>query len=270
MKQETYLTILFIGDVVGKLARRSVVHALPDLKKESGADVVIVNGENAAHGHGITESNFVQLMEGGVDFITLGDHAFDRNETHDLLNQNKNKIIRPVNFPQGASGEGFAVLEIGTKKLLVINAVGRVFMKADYDDPFRAIDEVLKRYEGQNLAGIIVDFQAEATSEKAAMGWYLDGRVSALLGTHTHVPTADAKVLPQRTAFISDIGMVGARDSVIGVQKEPIVKSFLDQMKSIKNPEEEGVCQLNSVVVKIDPKTGNAVSIKRLDKEINL
>lgn len=262
------LKILFIGDIVGKIARKAVTKALPDIKKEFKPDLIIANGENSSHGFGITRSTYEEIKNAGVDVVTLGDHAFDKKEAFELLDQEKEHLIRPANFAPNLPGAGFTTIEIGSKKILIINLVGRVFMKKDFEDPFKKIDEILAQFENEKLAAIFIDFQAEATSEKIAFGWHVDGRVSALVGTHTHVPTADAKILPQSTAYVSDVGMVGARDSVIGFVKDEIVKSFQNQISGIKEPEENGACQFNSVLIDIDTKTGKATKITRLDKEI--
>jgi 2',3'-cyclic-nucleotide 2'-phosphodiesterase len=264
------LKILFIGDVVGKLARHALTKELKNIKKEADADLVIVNGENATHGHGITRSSYDEIIKAGADVITLGDHTFDRKETAELLDSNKNTIIRPANYPNKTPGVGSTVFEVGSKKILVINLLGRVFMKMDYNDPFLAVDTLLSQHANEKFSAIFIDMHAEATSEKRAMGWHLDGRVSAVIGSHTHVPTADAVILPQGTAYASDVGMVGARDSVIGVQVAPVIKSFLSQIKTILEVEENGPCTFNAVLIKIDPKTTKAVSIKRLDKEISI
>lgn len=264
------LKILFIGDTVGKVARKALQKALPDIKKSIGPDVIIANGENATHGSGITLEHYNELRALGIDLITLGDHAFDRKQAANLLEKEKMHILRPANYPPDASGQGETVIECGTKKILVINLLGRVFMKMNYDCPFRTADALLKKYERKKIHATIVDFHAEASSEKNAMGWHLDGRVSAVLGTHTHIPTADAKILPQGTAYVSDTGMVGAKDSVIGVKKDAALRGFLTQIPQLLEPLEEGMCLINSVLLEINPKTQKAISIKRLDKEIDV
>lgn len=262
------LKILFIGDIIGRLARQALAKILPELKKEYDLDLVIANGENAAHGMGITKKTYDELIGAGIDFVTLGDHAFDKDEVNLLLADQKNPIIRPANFPPQVAGQGAKIIDVGSKKVLVVNLVGRVFMKMDYDCPFRKIDEILDQYKDQKLSAIIVDFHAEATSEKTAFGWYVDGRVSAVLGTHTHVPTADTKILPKGTAFNADVGMVGAADSVIGVNKEAAIKGFLYQTPRMLEPVEDGQAIINSVLIEVDSETKKAIAIKRVDKLI--
>lgn len=260
--------ILFIGDVVGKIGRRAFAKIIPEIKKEHSPDLILANAENATHGTGLTEKNYQELKAYGVDLMTLGDHAFDRNETSALLDKEKNSLLRPANYPPGLPGKGYAILEQGSKKILVATVLGRVFMKMDYDCPFRTLDAILQTYKNEKFSAILVDFHAEATSEKKAFGWHFDGRVSAIFGTHTHVPTCDGVILPQGTAYISDAGMVGARDSVIGVNPQAVISTFLTQIKNPREPVEEGVCIFNSVLVHIDPRTGKAKKIERVDKEI--
>lgn len=264
------IKILFIGDMVGKISRKAVQKIVPEIQKKYKPDLVIANVENVAHGSGITEKIFKELKEYGIQFMTLGDHAFDRQETKELLQREKGFIIRPANYPPHMPGYGEAIIEIGSKKILVINLLGRVFMKMDYDCPFRAIDEIIRKHKDEKFSAIIVDLHAEATSEKRAFGWYVDGRVSAVLGTHTHVPTCDQEILPKGTAYISDAGMVGAKNSVIGVRKEAVISTFLNQVKTLFEPVDEGICAFNSVLIEIDPETAKAKSIIRIDKEIEI
>lgn len=264
------LKILFIGDIVGKIGRRAVAKIIPEIRKEYAPDLIVANAENATHGTGLTEKNYRELKECGIDVMTLGDHAFDRNETSQLLEKEKDFLIRPANYPPGLAGKGYVIVERGTKKILIATLLGRVFMKMDYDCPFRALDAILKEQKNEKFSAIFVDFHAEATSEKRAFGWHFDGRVSAILGTHTHIPTCDGIILPRGTAYISDAGMVGARDSVIGVAPQAVISAFLTQIKSPREPVEEGMCLFNSVLVHIDPRSGKAKHIERIDKEIDI
>ncbi|KKQ57264.1 MAG: hypothetical protein US74_C0006G0048 [Parcubacteria group bacterium GW2011_GWA2_38_13] len=264
------LKILFIGDIVGKLARTALTEELPKMKKKYKPDFVIANGENAAHGLGISEKIFKELLSIGIDFVTLGDHAFDKEEIAKSLDTDSSHIIRPYNFSPGVSGSGASVIEVGTKKVLIVNLLGRVFMKMNFDCPFRAIDAILEKYKNEKLSAIIIDFHAETTSEKKAFGWYVDGRVSAVFGTHTHVPTCDHWVMPKGTAYVTDAGMVGPRDSIIGRKIESTLPMFLTQKSMSYEPVEEGVCLIHSVMVEIDTETMQAKSIERLDKEIEL
>jgi len=264
------LKILFFGDIYGRLGRAGLAKVLPELKKDLKPDLVIANAENSAHGNGLTRKIYDELMVMGVDFLTLGDHTFDRPETVELLSDSKLNLTRPANYPPGTVGTGEKIVEVGTRKILIVNMLGRVFMKMDYDCPFRKIDEIIAKYKSEKLSGIIVDFHAEATSEKCAFGWYVDGRVSAVLGTHTHAATCDQRILPQQTAFISDVGMVGPRDSVIGVKKELVLDVFLSQRSRAFEPAEESPCRVNAVLLTIDPKTGNTQEIIRVDREVNV
>ena len=264
------MKILFFGDIVGKIARRAIKKVLPELKEKYSPDLIIANAENSAHGIGVTESIIRELQEAGIDFFTSGDHIFDKPDGIGLVSAARPVIIRPANFPEGVAGTGYQVLEVGSRKVLVINLIGRVFMKRDYDCPFRKLDEILKKIKVEDMAAVVLDFHAEATSEKCAMGWYAAGRVSAVLGTHTHVPTADQKILSGGTAFVSDVGMVGATDSIIGDKKEPIINSFLNQTSIQLDIPEEGEVTVGAVLIEIDPKTRQAVSFERLDRTVKV
>lgn len=244
---------------------------LPVFRKKYNPDLVIANGENIAHGKGVTDKSFLELISSGVDVVTSGNHIWSHKEVAEILENKKLPLIRPLNFPPGLSGRGFLEIESGATRVLIINAIGRVFMHSHYDDPFRAVDALLEDRGlksatedfSEKYGAIIVDFHAEATSEKSAFGWYLDGRVSAVLGTHTHVPTADAKILPKGTAFITDVGMVGPEVSVIGLETESILESFFKQTK-IRADVAEGTVEINAVVVEIDFQTGLAKRIERI------
>lgn len=220
------MRILFIGDIVGKPGRRAVRLALPALRNELQPDVVLANGENMAGGAGINRDTADEMFRLGIAGLTTGNHVWDNREALKLLDEDV-PITRPLNYPEGAPGRGWMDIPVGDEILTVVNVQGRVFMKT-LDDPFRAMDNFLAAMPDRRH--IFVDMHAEATSEKQALGWYLDGRVSVVVGTHTHVPTADARVLPKGTAVITDVGMVGPRDSVIGVSAEAVVQRFLTQM----------------------------------------
>ena len=264
------MKILFIGDIVGKAGRKAVAENLPKLKKSLKIDLVIANAENATHGTAPSLKSYEELKESGVNFITLGDHSFRSKENRDLLSGKKSDIIRPANLPPQLPGQGCQLIEVGTKKVLIANLLGRVFMKFDYDCPFRAMDKILEKYKNEKISAIIVDIHGEATSEKTAFGLHYDGKISAVLGTHTHVPTCDNKILPEGTAYVTDVGMVGASNSVIGAKKEPIIQMFLEQHKISFEPEEDGPCSFNSVLIEVDPKTKKAKSIKRIDSLIRI
>jgi 2',3'-cyclic-nucleotide 2'-phosphodiesterase len=219
--------LLFVADVVGKPGRVALRRAMPGLRERHAPDLVVANGENSAGGLGITEGTAKDLFSSGVDVITLGNHAYRRREVYDYLDRAE-RVVRPANFMHGSPGRGHAIVEAGGMRVCVINLLGTVEMQAARS-PFTESDVLLERLAGDADA-FVVDFHAEVTSEKVAMGWHLDGRAAAVLGTHTHVPTADARVLPGGTAFISDVGMTGSRASVLGVRREQAVEAFRTQM----------------------------------------
>lgn len=230
------MKFLFIGDTVGKTGRRAVSALLPKLKNELNVDFVILNGENLAHGNGINQKVFEEMIQAGVDVITAGNHTFDKKEVIPLLEKQSN-LLRPANLPPMATGKGYVVCQKSDKKILVINLMGRVFMGGALDCPFRTFDDIYQKHK-DDVDYIIVDFHGEATSEKQAFGYYVDGRATAVFGTHTHVQTADERFLPQGTAFITDIGMTGAYESVIGVRKEEIIQKFITGMPKKYEPAE--------------------------------
>jgi metallophosphoesterase (TIGR00282 family) len=256
------MKILFVGDVVGRLGRRTMQALLPTLKQETEADLVVANGENAAGGRGLTLTTADELFAAGVDVITSGNHIWEIREIYPLLDS-ESPILRPLNYPPGVPGRGLLIAHGSA----FINLQGRTFMGADTDCPFRAADKALEHL--QDVPVIIIDIHAEATSEKAALAWYLDGRVSAVIGTHTHVATADAHVLPKGTAFVTDAGMVGPRDSIIGVEVKPVIERFLTQLPNRFSPVERGPAIFNSVLIDVDEASGRAQSIVRVDREIS-
>ena len=254
------MRILFIGDIVGRPGREYLTNNLGRIKREYKVDVCIANGENASHGKGITLNSAETLNMCGVDVITLGNHWTGRDMT-DTFDDFKD-MVRPANFPASHPGEGSVVYDCGRTAIGVVNVQGRVYMDP-LDSPFEAADREIDKIK-KECNVIIVDFHAEATSEKAAMAYYLDGRVSAVLGTHTHVQTADEKILKGGTAFISDVGMTGVYDSILGVRSEIIVDRFA-KLKPGKFELAEGGVQFNGVVMDIDEKTGKAISIERIN-----
>ncbi len=264
------MNILFIGDIVGKSGRRTVAKILPDLRKELDADLVIANVENIAHGTGITKSTLEEMKSAGVDAFTSGNHVWAKPEVLDIFAEKNYQLIRPANFPEGSPGTGSLTLRVGARTLLLVNLQGRVFMTQDLTDPFRGLDGILAEYKAKKPDAVIVDLHAEATSEKVAFGFWADSRVAAVVGTHTHVGTADAKILPQGTAYVTDIGMVGPRDSVIGVDKDVIIKQFLTQQPSRHEIPDGGVQTFNAVLIKIDPAKHLATSIERIDRETEI
>jgi metallophosphoesterase (TIGR00282 family) len=256
------LNVLLVGDIVGKLGRRTVAAVLPDLRREFDVGFVIANGENTAGGRGLTPSTAEELMRSGVDVLTSGNHIWENRDIYPVLDDEKAPVIRPMNYPEGAPGRGVHK----TSGIAVLNAMGRTFMGVSIEDPFRAVDAAVEAAEDCPVK--ILDFHAEATSEKIAMGYYLDGRVSAVIGTHTHVPTSDTRILPNGTAYVSDLGMVGALHSVLGMQVEPVIERFLMQLPNRFDPVDSGPAVFNSVLVEIDQATGRALAIQRVDREV--
>jgi 2',3'-cyclic-nucleotide 2'-phosphodiesterase len=256
------MKILFIGDIVGRLGRTIIKDLIPGLKSQYKVDVVVVNGENSAAGVGITKKICEELHGAGVDVITTGNHIWDKREILEDI-QSCPALIRPANYPEGVPGVGYKVFTKDNVKYGVINLIGRVFMPA-VDDPFRCADRIIEKMKAETPI-ILVDFHGEATSEKNALAWYLDGRVSAVIGTHTHVQTADEHILPGGTAYITDAGMCGALYSIIGVKKEQIVKRFLTSLPEKFEVETEGPAMFNGLVVDVGPD-GRATDIVRIYK----
>lgn len=255
------MLILFVGDVVGRPGRRYLQEILPSLVEQWQVDLVVANGENAAAGLGLTKSTLAELKEAGVDVITGGNHIWDKKEIFKFIDHEP-ALLRPANYPAGTTpGRGAAVFKINRVPVGILNLAGRVFM-SPMDCPFRCADVEIARLK-QEAAIILVDFHAEATSEKKAMGWYLDGRVSAVIGTHTHVQTADERILPGGTAYITDAGMTGLYDSVLGVDREDALARFLTLLPRRLNVS-SGQAQLNAVLLSLDPKTGLATGIRRI------
>jgi len=253
------MLILAIGDIIGKPGRWAVRELLPRLRQECGLDMVIANGENAAGGIGLTPDTAQELLAAGVDVLTSGNHIWAQKEIIPYL-EGEMPILRPLNYPPGVPGRGYIV----RNGALVVNLIGRTFI-GNFDCPFRGMDQLLAELKPKPPV-IIVDFHAEATSEKVAMGRYLDGRVSAVLGTHTHVGTIDAQVLPKGTAYVTDIGMTGPVDSIIGDDAEMVLQRFLTALPH-RLSVGTGKVMLNAILVKVDDKSGRAVSIERLYRE---
>lgn len=253
------IRVLMVGDVVGRPGREAVHQILPRLRDELSLDLVVLNAENAAAGRGLTERIARDLLHDGVDVITSGNHIFNVREFVPALDGSL-PILRPANYPTTAPGRG--VLEM--HGVTVVNLMGRTFMPVQVDDPFRAADDILQVLPSG--AVVVIDFHAEATSEKQALAWYLDGRVAAVVGTHTHVPTADQRVLPQGTALVCDLGMCGALNSVIGDDVDSVIQRFLTSMPTRLPVAEGDEAVLNSVLIEIDEQTGLATSIERVDR----
>ncbi|MDP3934949.1 MAG: TIGR00282 family metallophosphoesterase [Candidatus Giovannonibacteria bacterium] len=266
------MKLLIFGDVFGKLGRAGVKIMLPKWREKFSPDVVIANIENIAHGKGIGIKQINELKEAGVNIFTGGNHSLEGKDFEKVLNDETVPVLRPANIPASpaggpnAPGRGALVYEVKTtgKKLLVINLIGQVFMRSEYENPFLAADKILEEY-GNETPYKILDWHADATSEKTVMGWYLDGKVSAVFGTHSHVPTADAKILPKGTAYISDIGMVGPLNSVIGVEIEPSIKRFKDKIKTKMDPIENGPIEVNAIFVELEDDTARSELCRTVD-----
>ena len=254
------MNILMVGDVYGEPGRQAIAKLLPRLRQEHAIDFAVVNVENSAGGFGVTAAIARQVLEAGADVMTSGNHIWDKREIVEYITK-ENLLLRPANFPAGVPGAGSIVVKAGPHKVAVLNLMGRVFLP-NLDCPFRKADEELARLRAETPI-VIVDMHCEATSESQAMGWYLDGRVSAVVGTHRHVQTADERILPQGTAYITDLGMTGPTDSVIGVDPEIALQRFLLQMPNRFEPA-KGPAALHGVVIRIDPDTGRGLSIERL------
>jgi metallophosphoesterase (TIGR00282 family) len=258
---------MFIGDIVGSPGRKAVAELLPDLKASHQLDLVIANGENAAGGNGITPDTASEIYAAGVDVITCGDHLWDQKEVSVLLNEEP-RFVRPVNYPAGTPGQGSTIINReGVAPVGIINAQGNTFMRGELDNPFRRVKEEVKKI-GPNAPIIFLDFHAEATSEKIAMARMLDGEVSAVIGTHTHVQTADDFIYPGGTAFLCDAGFTGPHDGVLGREWEPVVERFLTSQPQ-RFPVAKDRILLQGVVVEVDDITGKAISMQRVSEALN-
>ena len=259
------MRVLFVGDVVGRAGRDIIKGRLELFKNREKIDIAIVNAENAAGGSGLTPRIANELFSAGADVLTSGDHIWRKREIYEFLNTN-DKIVRPLNYPEGAPGKGAVIVETGGgEKVGIINIIGRVFMDA-VECPFRSVKKEVETLR-EITPIIIVDIHAEATSEKVAMGWYLDGKVTVVIGTHTHIQTADEKILPEGTAYITDCGMTGPYDSVIGRKKDKIIERYLTQLPTTFDLAEEGI-EMHGVIIDVDEKTGKARGIKRVQEKM--
>ncbi len=265
----TKLRFLIFGDVVGRPGREAVSRALPELRKEYNPDSVIVNVENISHGMGVTASTFSEVEGWQADVYTLGDHAWDSKQGFEVLEDKRKPIVRPANYPEGVPGRGYHIFSRGAYRVAVINLQGQVFFRNQPFNPFHMLDELLARPELAAANIKLVDFHAEATSEKRGLGWHADGRVAAIWGTHTHVPTADAQILPKGTGYITDVGMCGNYNSIIGVDKEGPLRSFLTQMKMSVSIDDTGPLEVGGLLLDIDAGTGKTTSIAHIRKILN-
>ncbi len=259
------MRILFFGDIVGRPGRAAIATILPRWKSSYRPDIIIANGENAAAGKGIVPTAAEELFGAGVAALTLGNHTFNKKEAIALL-EAESRIIRPANYPVGTPGYGYGIYRVGNIRLAVVNLLGRTFMEA-MDDPFQKANALVPLLREQTNC-ILIDIHAEATSEKAAMAWMVDGEVSAVVGTHTHVMTADERILPKGTAFITDVGMVGPRDSILGVRTDIVLQKFLTHMP-VKFDLASGPVIINAVLIELDDASGKALGITRLVEVID-
>jgi metallophosphoesterase (TIGR00282 family) len=257
------LTILFLGDIVGEPGRTAVIARLPDLKEKHRLDFVVVNGENAAGGRGITGKITIDLLRAGVSVVTSGDHIWDQKDIVSFLSFEP-RLLRPLNYPEGAPGNGSIVLETAKGKVGVINVQARTFMQPILENPFRTVQAAVTRMR-EETANIIVDVHGETTSEKIAMGRFLDGKVSAVIGTHTHVQTADEQIFPGGTAFMCDAGMCGPINSILGRAVEPVMSRFVSNLPA-SFPVAGGEVRLRGALIEIDESTGRALRIIRVDE----
>ncbi|MFV1496648.1 TIGR00282 family metallophosphoesterase [Phaeobacter sp. JH20_02] len=259
------MRLLFLGDVMGRAGRKAISEHLSQMRKDWRLDFVVVNGENASNGMGLNGEHAKLLLDAGADCLTLGDHAFDQKDMLQAI-EKEPRIIRPLNFAKNAPGRGYRLFNApGGRKVLVVQALGQVFMKRAYDDPFGAVEAVLKSHPRGGLAqAVIVDMHCEATSEKMAMGHFCNGRASLVVGTHTHVPTGDAQILSEGTGYLTDAGMCGDYNSVIGMEKAEPMRRFLTGMPKNRFTPAEGPATLSGVFVETDDRTGAAKSIRMI------
>jgi len=273
------LNILFIGDIVGNIGRECIKKIMPKIKRKYHPDLIIANAENLAHGKGVTENTIVEMLDAGVNFFTGGNHIFSRKNYEEILNNDRFHIIRPANYPKTAAGTGFKVIDVtesalglgraSQKKILLINLMGRVFFRENLDCPFKTFDDIVKKHE-HDADIIIVDFHAEATSEKKALYYYTDKRAQAVIGTHTHIQTNDEQISENGTAYITDTGAVAAKDSVLGVEKNIVINNFLTQIPLLHEFPQTGACEFHGVIITFDTKKKIATQIKKIRENINI
>lgn len=259
------MNIMMIGDICGRPGRYAAAQCIPLLKQEYHVDLIIANGENSAGGVGITSSVLEELLKMNIDMITTGNHIWDKKEVFNFIDQD-HPLVRPANYPPGTPGKGYHILQIKDRKIGIINLAGRTFMPP-MDCPFRVADQILS--EIKDICDIIIiDFHAEATSEKLALAWYLDGKVSCIAGTHTHIQTADERILPQGTAYISDLGMVGSWNSILGMDKEPVIKKFLTGLPAKFNVAADHDAIFCAIILQIDMDSNKVNHIIRIQKHV--
>jgi metallophosphoesterase (TIGR00282 family) len=263
------LKILYIGDIVARIGRRAVQQVLPELKAEKQIDFVIAQSENMSTGNGLTINSVNEMREAGVDFFTGGNHSFRKKEFYSYFDDPNMPVIRPANYPGKAPGRGWAIADTSFGRVLVINVMGQTFNGPQFDHPLKTVDVILEETKGEKLAATIIDFHGDLSSEKVGVGFYYDGKVSAVVGSHTHVSTADAKVLSGGTAHITDTGMTGSIDSILGVKKEIILDRWLTQLPDVFDWPKTGVVQFSSVLIDVDAN-GKAKSIEQILKQVEI
>lgn len=256
------MKVLILGEIIGRPGRTKVKEVLPSLLKEYEPDFVITNGEHLAGGKGLTEEKVSEMQKAGVDFFTTGNHVFSQSEITPLLENSKSPVVRPANYPPSVPGKEYKIFSHNKGKVLVVNLLGRIFFREQMDDPFRKIDEILSQ---EKTPFVIIDMHAEATSEKILLGDYLNGRASIVFGTHTHVPTSDSRILDKGTFYVTDIGMIGPVDSVIGLKKEASYERIIRQMPSRYEVAPFGPCFFNAIIVELDKK-GFAKKFEKIEK----
>lgn len=260
------MKILCVGDVCGSVGCETVKKLLPKIKRKHNVDLTIINGENSADGNGILPKSADSLFSSGADVITGGNHSFRRREIFDELEENP-FLLRPANYPENIAGKGVCIIDFGRFRVAVINISGQVYLDS-LNCPFKTADNIISELNKQNIKNIIIDFHAEATSEKRAFGFYLDGKVSAVFGTHTHIQTADNQILPGGTGYITDIGMTGPKNSVLGVKKEIIIEKFINKVCDKFSIETDSPMMLNGCIFEIDEKTGKCLNTELINEEI--
>ncbi|MEJ5284530.1 MAG: TIGR00282 family metallophosphoesterase [Brevinematia bacterium] len=268
MKPEGILRVLAFGDIIGEPGRRVFASTIHKIREKFLPDLIVVNGENSAHGFGITEEIVKSFFNTGVDVITSGNHIWQKKEIFNFIDKYPS-LIRPINYPPGTPGNGIVILEKANVKIAVINAMGRIFMDA-IDCPFRTVENQLNYLKENNVKIVLVDFHAEATSEKQVFGWYFDGKLTAVWGTHTHIQTSDERILPKGTAYITDIGMCGARDSVIGMKVEESYRKVIQHLPVKFSPADSGANIIEGIAIDIDIKSGKANLISRIREIVSI
>ncbi|MFA6537307.1 MAG: TIGR00282 family metallophosphoesterase [Patescibacteria group bacterium] len=264
------IKILFLGDIVGKIGRKAVTKILPKLKKQYQPDFVVANAENLSHGKGISKKTLDEMLAVGIDFFTSGNHVWQNDEAQSILADKKYPIIRPANYPDTVAGDGYRIINIGVYQILFANLLGQAFFTESFANPITTLENILQENEQKKIHGIFVDFHAEATSEKQVLGHYFDGKINALVGTHTHIQTADEKILPKGTAFITDAGMCGFAEGSLGVDLKNVTKKFLTQISTAHEIPEHGSCQVNGIFVIIKPEIGKAIKIERISESVDV